>query len=200
MSNARLCRKRPPPVPLISRTGIELVAPSLERLAGYEAALEKGWSSDTTRNVSQEQLTALRADPETFIASLTDQNGTVTLADGRVVPRLPFHLFWIWDGEFCGSIMLRFRPGTEELPPYCLGHIGYSVVPWKQRRGYATTALGLLLPIAKAEGLERVSITCKETNLASRKVIEANGGILDRAVPIEGMPGETRLFYWVLTS
>lgn len=95
--------------------------------------------------------------------------------------------------------MLRFQPGTEELPPYCLGHIGYSVVPWKQRRGYATAALGLLLPIAKAEGLERVLITCKDTNLASRKVIEANGGVLDRAVPIEGMPGEMRLFYWVPT-
>jgi len=200
MNSAPLSQNPPPPDWLIRRTGIELVAPSPERLPGYEAALEKGWSSDTTRDVSQEQLTALRADPGSFIEGLTDQDGTVTLADGRIVPRLPFHLFWIWDGEFCGSIMLRFQPGTEELPPYCLGHIGYSVVPWKQRRGYATAALGLLLPIAKAEGLERVLITCKDTNLASIKVIEANGGVLDRAVPIEGMPGEMRLFYWVLTA
>ncbi|ALA19858.1 acetyltransferase [Chelatococcus sp. CO-6] len=176
---------------------MELVAPSPERLPGYEAALEKGWSSDTTRDVSQEQLTALRADPGSFIEGLTDQNGTVTLADGRVVPRLPFHLFWIWDGEFCGSIMLRFRPGTEELPPYTPGHIGYSVVPWKQRRGYATAALGLLLPIAKAEGLERILITCKDTNLASIKVIEANGGVLARVERIEGMPCEMRLLYWI---
>jgi predicted acetyltransferase len=43
-------------------------------------------------------------------------------------------------------------------------------------------------------------ITCKDTNLASIKVIEANGGVLDRAVPIEGMPGEMRLFYWVPTA
>ncbi|WP_246216042.1 GNAT family N-acetyltransferase [Microvirga makkahensis] len=96
--------------------------------------------------------------------------------------------------------MLRFRPGTEELPPYTLGHIGYSVVSWKPRRGYATAALGLLLPIAQEEGLERVLITCKETNVASRRVIEANGGVLDRVEPMEGMPCEMRLFYWVPTA
>jgi predicted acetyltransferase len=45
----------------------------------------------------------------------------------------------MWDGEFCGSIGLRWLPGTEELPPHCLGHIGYAVVPWKRRLG-----LGLL--------------------------------------------------------
>ncbi len=38
-------------------------------------------------------------------------------------------------------IGLRWQRGSEALPPYCLGHIGYAVVPWKQGRGYATRAL-----------------------------------------------------------
>jgi predicted acetyltransferase len=63
------------------------------------------------------------------------------------------------------------------LPPHILGHIGYAVVPWKQRMGYATEALRLLLPDAKAEGLAYVEITVDPQNRASRRVIESNGGI-----------------------
>jgi predicted acetyltransferase len=84
----------------------------------------------------------------------------------------------MWDGEFCGSIGFRWQPGTTDLPPYCLGHIGYSVVPWKQRRGYATRALALLLPEAKQQGLAFVEITTNADNIASQRVITANGGEL----------------------
>jgi predicted acetyltransferase len=84
----------------------------------------------------------------------------------------------MWDGEFCGSIGFRWQPGTTELPPYCLGHVGYSVVPWKRQRGYATRALQLLLPHARAEGLAYIELTTDADNLASRRVIEANGGTL----------------------
>ncbi len=103
---------------------------------------------------------------------------TVTLPDGSKVPRLPGFHRWMWDGGFCGSIGLRWQRGTQELPPHCLGHIGYAVVPWKQRRGYATRALALLLPEAKAEGLAFVEITTDPSNVASQRVIEANGGVL----------------------
>ena len=61
--------------------------------------------------------------------------------DGSTAKRLPGFKRWLWDGEFCGSIGLRWQPGTTALPPHCLGHIGYAVVPWKRRRGYATQAL-----------------------------------------------------------
>jgi predicted acetyltransferase len=84
------------------------------------------------------------------------------------------------DGDFCGSIGLRWQPGTTELPFYCLGHIGYSVVPWRQRRGLATEALRQLLPQARAQGLPLVQITADAGNLASQKVILANGGVLLR--------------------
>jgi predicted acetyltransferase len=84
----------------------------------------------------------------------------------------------MWDGEFCGSIGFRWQPGTTDLPPTCLGHIGYAVVPWKRRLGYATRALALLLPEAKRTGLAFVEITTDESNVASRRVIEANGGVV----------------------
>lgn len=65
-----------------------------------------------------------------------------------------------------------------DAPPHVLGHIGYAVVPWKRGLGYATLALGLILPHARAEGLPYVEITTDPENVASQKSILANGGVL----------------------
>ena len=115
-----------------------------------------------------------------MIASLIDREARgakITLLDGNQVPRLPGYRKWLWDGEFCGSIGFRWQTGTEALPEYCLGHIGYSVVAWKRRRGYATQALRELLPEAAALGLLFVELTTVPENEASQKVILANGGV-----------------------
>ena len=45
-------------------------------------------------------------------------------------------------------------------------------------RGYATLALSLLLPDARAEGLPYVEITTDPDIRTSQRVIEANGGVL----------------------
>ena len=160
---------------------MELVRPSDEHLASYRGALARGWSADTRPEAAVEELGQIDADPQAFVASLVDRDPrgrTVTLPDGSKAPRLPGIRMWMWDGEFCGSISLRWQPGSHELPPHCLGHIGYAVVPWKQRLGHATRALALLLPAAKAEGLSWVELTTDPGNIASQRVIEANGGVL----------------------
>ena len=180
---------------------ISLVEPSLDRLAGYIAALETGWSPNTIRDVSAEQLAAIRQDAGEFVRGLVEHEGrTTTLGDGRTVPRLPGAVFWIWDGEFCGAINLRFVPGTLDLPEYFSGHIGYSVVPWKWRRGYATEALALLLPVARSFGLPRVLVTCDPGNAASRRTIEANGGVAAGIAPHPLLPDECRLLFWIDTA
>ncbi len=68
--------------------------------------------------------------------------------------------------------------GTPDLPAHCLGHIGYAVPAWKRRHGYATKALGLLLPEVAKEGLPYVELTTDPDNLPSQRVITANGGHL----------------------
>ncbi len=116
-----------------------------------------------------------------FLAALEDRDAMgpmVKLPDGSMVKRLPGFRRWMWDAEFCGSISLRWQPGTAELPPHCLGHIGYAVVPWMQRQGIATQALRCLLPEAWAIGLRFVEITTDLDNVASQRVVEANGGVL----------------------
>ena len=180
---------------------VELVEPSLERLPGYVAALETGWSPSAIRDLSGKHLGAIRDDVEAFLSDLTrHEGGTVTLADGTLAPRLPGRVFWIWDGEFCGSINLRFVPGTLDLPTHVSGHVGYAVVPWKWRRGYATRALALLLPLAHELGLPRVLVTCDTGNVASRRVIEANGGIAAGERTALDHPSGHTLLFWVGTE
>ena len=162
---------------------MRLVRPGPEHLASYVEALERGWSPDNVRgaDAARDELRAIAADAAAFLASLEDREATggpITLLDGTAVPRIPGYRRWMWDGEFCGSISVRWRPGTEHLPPTCLGHIGYAVVPWKQRKGYATLALGEILPGIRAEGLRYVELTTQPDNVASQRVIEQNGGVL----------------------
>jgi predicted acetyltransferase len=161
---------------------MKLVWPAAEYLSGYIDALENGWSPDNRRpEAAQEELARIADDPVQFLAEQIDREAKgpkVTLPDGRQVPRLPGYSQWMWDGEFCGAISFRWQPGSTELPAYCLGHIGYSVVPWKRRRGYATRALELILAEAKKEGLPHVEIVTEAGNVASQKVIETNGGRL----------------------
>ena len=155
-----------------------LVEPSRERLPSYAVALATGWSPNNITNVSAEQLAAIRKDPDAFLAELTRQGGTITLPDGAEVPRLPFIVRWMWDGEFSGSISLLWQAGSDELPPYVLGHVGYAVVPCKRGRGYATEALRLMLGEARSAGLARLQITTDPDNRASQRIIEINGGRL----------------------
>ena len=161
---------------------MRLVWPSREHLPSYVVALERGWSPDNLRGeaAAREELARIAADPDAFVLGLVDieaAGGPVTLADGTSAPRLPGYRRWMWDGEFCGSIGFRWQPGTESLPPYCLGHIGYAVVPWKQRMGYATRALREVLVDARVRGLRYVEITTAPDNTVSRRVIAANGGV-----------------------
>jgi len=162
---------------------MRLVWPEQAYLHSYAASLESGYSPDNARGgpAARDHLERIAQDPAKFLQDLVDTEGhgqRVALPDGSTVPRLPGYTRWMWDGEFCGSIGLRWQPGSAELPPTCLGHVGYSVTPSKQGRGYATLALLQILPDAKARGLPYVEITCDPENLASQRVILKNGGVL----------------------
>jgi len=161
---------------------MDLVWPAAQYLPGYVHALRQGWSPDNLRpQAASDELARIAEDADRFLSEQIDKEArgpSITRPDGSTVPRLPGYALWMWDGEFCGSIGFRWQPGTTELPPYCLGHVGYSVVPWKRQRGYATRALQLLLPLARAEGLAYIELTTDVDNRASQRVIEANGGTL----------------------
>jgi predicted acetyltransferase len=184
---------------------MELVQPAAFYLPGYVHALQHGWSPDNLRpEAAQDDLARIAQDPNRFLSEQTDREArgpAIVLPDGSTVPRLPGYVRWMWDGDFCGAIGFRWQPGTPELPPHCLGHVGYSVVPWKRRRGYATRALALLLPEIKEEHLPYVEVTTGADNVASRRVIEANGGeLVERFRKSSAHGGAESLRYRILLA
>jgi predicted acetyltransferase/GNAT superfamily N-acetyltransferase len=161
----------------------QLVVPAREHLPSYVAALKAGWSPDNVRGskAAEEILARIEKDADLFLSLQIDREAKgpqIEMPDGTKVPRIPGYVLWMWDGEFCGTINFRWLPGTPDLPPHVLGHIGYGVVPWKRQRGYAKRAVAMMLERVRAEGLPHVEITCDVDNVASQRTIVANGGVL----------------------
>ncbi len=112
--------------------------------------------------------------------------------------------------DWVPATFLAARVGTDlvgrvsirhELNPFLLrwgGHIGYAVRPHYRRRGYATAMLRASLGVAHDLGLDRVLVTCDDTNLGSAAVIERCGGVLDTLEPRSEHPTKRR--YWVATT
>lgn len=99
--------------------------------------------------------------------------------------------WWVEGSEYLGRIAVRHRLTAflrEEG-----GHIGYDVRPSARRQGHATAALRAALPRISALGIESALVTCDTGNVASRKVIEACGGVLE-----DQRRGKFR--YWITTS
>jgi len=100
-------------------------------------------------------------------------------------------LWWVAGDEYLGRLSIRHR-----LTPHLLvegGNIGFEVRPGARRRGHATAMMAAALPLAAAFGVDPARVDCEADNAASRRVIEANGGVLD------GERGGT-LYFWVPTS
>ncbi len=59
------------------------------------------------------------------------------------------------------------------------GHIGYGIRPSVRGRGLGTEILRLMLREAGRRGIDRALLTCSKSNVASSRVIQGNGGVLD---------------------
>lgn len=157
---------------------MQLVEPSEFYLASYTAALKTGWSPGSEA-LRHSELQKIASDPEDFLRLKANnrkaEGAPITLPDGSIVERLPGLTRWLWDGEFSGSINLRWPRKGCEMPSQVRGHVGYVIVPWKRKRGYATDALRQLLPIARAEGLLYLDFVIEASNAPSKKVVERNG-------------------------
>ena len=98
-------------------------------------------------------------------------------------------------GQIVGRVSIR-----HELNEYLQqrgGHIGFGIRPEFRGRGFATEILLEALEIASGLGIEKVLVTCDDTNIASSRVIEKCGGVLENVVDLENVEKFRR--YWIAT-
>lgn len=115
----------------------------------------------------------------------------------RTAALVPETLLWaVVDGKFAGKIGIRHE--LNENLRVEGGNIGYEVVPEFRRQGVASEMLRQALPIARELGLDKVLITCDDSNTGSIKVIEKNGGVLEKKAVIAS--GVLKRYYWIDTT
>ena len=170
----------------------ELISPTVRLRESWLASREE-WG----REVHQDGA-GLRAgdDVDSTISFARWVGGLLRQADAsRPAGEGRVHASYWWiaeDDTYLGAITLR-----HELNDFLLragGHIGYGIRPSARGRGLATWALRSVLVRAPALGLRTVLVTCGDSNLASARVIEKAGGVLEDVRDTE--LGRTRR-YWI---
>ncbi len=151
-----------------------------------------GPSDETVMGREEREYAAAWTSPEGFSHYVKKLREEALEELPRPEGLVPATTLWYVDGStFLGRLAIRHRLTQHLLAAG--GHIGYDVRPSARRRGHATAMLRDALPIVNRLGIEPALITCDTSNIASRKVIEANGGIL------EDQRGD-KLRFWVATS
>lgn len=81
------------------------------------------------------------------------------------------------DDRIIGFIVFRHKLEYDDDDIAFASHLGYSVRPSERGKGYAKEQLRMGLQKAKAIGLDKVRIVCRDINIGSNKTILANGGV-----------------------
>lgn len=166
----------------------ELVEPSEKYKDSFLSALKE---YEAEGKPLDQGITDPGTDFSAFLQYLKDESQGINMKPGRV----PQTVYWIVDKDgYAGKISIRHKLDDNLFK--LGGHIGYGIRPSKRKLGYGSKALELVLPKARALGLEKVLITCDSTNIASNKIIEKNGGVFENEVPGEKGTA-SKLRYWI---
>lgn len=111
-----------------------------------------------------------------------------------LVPAYTYFLVRESDKKIVGMIDLRL--GLNEYLRNFGGHIGYSIRPTERKKGYNKINLYLVLQEAKKYNLDKVLITCADSNEGSRKTILSLDGKYEKNTFNES-DNETMELYWI---
>lgn len=164
----------------------------LSAMAEFHAERRGALEDDSMIGHEMRSFGTTWATPASFADYVEHLRAQALEVSPRPAGRVPCTTLWYVEGPvYLGRLAIRHR-----LTPALLetgGHIGYDVRPSARRRGYATAMLRTALPVARGLGIDPALVTCDTGNVASRKVIEANGGVLE-----DERQGKLR--FWVPTD
>jgi predicted acetyltransferase len=134
----------------------------------------------------------VRTDFPAYLEKKLNQSRGESLPEG-IVPATTYYLSGP-DRKILGLVSLRHMLNARLSIEG--GHVGYAVRPAFRRKGYATLMLALVLEKALQMGIHQALVTCDDDNLASARVIEKNGGILENKTT---SPVSNKLIrrYWI---
>ena len=114
----------------------------------------------------------------------------------RTAALVPESIYWAIDekNNYVGRVSIRHE--LNKSLRIMGGHIGYDTVPSYRNQGVASQMLELALPLARNLRISEVLITCDDDNKASIKVIEKNGGVLEKKATPDGYKKAKR-YYWI---
>ena len=98
-------------------------------------------------------------------------------------------------GQIVGAMNIRHRLNDALLLNG--GHVGDGVRPSRRREGIGTRIVAFALEECRKLGIEKVLMVCDKENVASRRTIEKNGGVLENEVVVDGVVEQR---YWLCTS
>ncbi len=98
------------------------------------------------------------------------------------VNRVPETLYVMVDEDhrIVGALSLRHYLNQRLFE--LRGHIGYGIAPSFRRNGLGSLMLQMSFEYCKKYQIDKVLITCDQSNIGSAKVITNNGGILENEV------------------
>lgn len=114
--------------------------------------------------------------------------------ENGLVPSYTYFFVREADNRIVGMIDLRL--GLNEYLRNFGGHIGYSIRPTERRKGYNKINLYLVLQEAQRYNLDKVLITCADSNEGSKKTILSLGGDYEKNT-FDESDNETMELYWI---
>jgi predicted acetyltransferase len=170
-------------------TVARLVKPSIEYKNSFIAAIRE-FRAEKSTFFAELDIAVVEENFESYVNDLLSREKTPS-KPGWV----PSTTFWLIDDDiFIGYANVRHAL-NENLRKFG-GHIGYAIRSSQRRQGHGTEMLRMTLMESRAMGLKKVLITCDETNSGSRKIIEANGGVLEDVIQLDFRDAPT-MRWWI---
>lgn len=113
------------------------------------------------------------------------------MSEGKDLPEdyVPQTLYWLFI-EKRPVGMAKLRHYLNEFLRKKGGHAAYAIRKSERGQGYGKLILRELIKKAEDKGIKELLLTCDDDNIASRRVIEANDGELEKI-----KKGEC--YYWI---
>ncbi len=188
----------------MSKNAVFLLKPQLAHHRAFIDGLSELQAHQHERYYVEENLDLAQLSNKKFfkqhLTYLAEQELGINLAPNRV----PQSIYWLMEEQTDGQLVwigrVSIRHRLNDKLRKVGGHVGYVIRPSARRQGYGSRLLALTLEKIRQHqpkiDTKQVLLTCDETNLGSKKIIEKNGGIF-AASRVQADSPVRKLLYWV---